>query len=436
MHTYEDIGVQIPEILLPKPGIDLNKWAVIACDQYTSQPDYWQRVDEYIGAAKSTMRLILPEVYLESRDVDERVQSIQKTMRDYVAQDLFSHSRGLVYLERRRGNLTRKGILLALDLECYDYHKGSQSLIRASEATIQERIPPRLKIRDGASLETPHIMILINDAQKTVIEPLAAEKDKFPVLYDFDLMMDSGHLQGYVVNAPRQVNQVIFALRQLAGLSGPVGKNTPPLLFAVGDGNHSMATAKAYWEKIKSHVSADHPARYALVEIVNLFDEGLIFEPIHRVLFNLRGDIQTELLNYFSGKIQFIKQDDQNEIFNNVKNAKNKPGLHTLGLIMPGETNILEIQEPAVFLPVTLIQGFVEKVLKDGFAEKADYIHDDDAVTELAMKPGNAAIVLPAFDKSQLFPTVIEDGNLPKKSFSMGEARDKRFYLECRKIQI
>ena len=434
MQTFEDIGVQIPEVLLPQSGIDQKRWAVIACDQYTSQPDYWQKVGEYVGAGESTLHLILPEVYLESEDVGERVSKIREKMVEYQQKQIFSACRDLVYLERRRGDLTRKGIMLALDLERYNYQKGSQSLIRASEATIPERIPPRLKIRDGASLELPHIMILINDAKMTVIEPLTANKAQFPVLYDFDLMMDSGHLQGFAVNSPERINGVIDALRNLV-------KNDPtssaaPLLFAVGDGNHSMATAKAYWEKIKSQVAADHPARYAMVEVVNLFDDGLIFEPIHRVLFGLRGDIRHELEAYFSGTIQYTQVANHGEMISKVRNAVTKAGVHTFGFISPGESNVIDIHDQTANLPVTAIQGFVEKLMKDGFVEKVDYVHDDEAVCELGAKMGNAAFYLPAIDKSQLFPTVIKDGNLPRKAFSMGQARDKRFYMECRKIQI
>ncbi len=440
MRTFEEIGIQIPEVLLPKAGSDLKRWAVIACDQYTSQPEYWQKVADYVGTTASTLHLILPEVYLESEDSGKRVEAIQKMMLEYQHQGIFTPCNDLIYVERRRGNLTRKGILLALDLERYDYKKGSQSLIRATEATIQERIPPRLKIRDGAPLELPHIMILINDAKKTVIEPLTKSKAQFPVLYDFDLMMESGHLQGFAVNSPEIIAGVADALRKLAGLDQSfqkegLGNTTPPLLFAVGDGNHSMATAKAYWEKIKPNVAPNHPARYALVEVVNLFDDGLIFEPIHRLLFGLHGDIKSALEKAFPGKVHYSRVGSHSEMIARVRSLQADTDKHVVGFVAAGEISIVEIRDPSANLPVMTIQGFVENILKDGLVEKADYIHDDDALFDLGQEPGNAGFFMPAIDKTQLFPTVIKDGNLPRKAFSMGQALDKRFYMECKKIE-
>ncbi|HEX5943507.1 MAG TPA: DUF1015 domain-containing protein, partial [Anaerolineales bacterium] len=303
MKIINDLGIQIPQVYLPRTGTDLTKWAVIACDQFTSQPEYWNEVEKIVGDAPSTLNLTFPEVYLEKPDGDERIKNIQATMRKYMDEGVLQPHDGLVYVERTVDGKTRKGIVLCLDLESYDYNKGSSSLIRATEGTIVDRLPPRMKIREGATIELPHILVLIDDPNRTVIEPLGAAKSKLETLYDFDLMLDSGHLAGYAVNDELE-NQVVEALRALASpetfaAKYGIGMDQPVLLFAMGDGNHSLATAKAIWEKIKSQVGMDHPARYALVEIENVHDEGLEFEPIHRVLFGLKKDLFTELEKTF-----------------------------------------------------------------------------------------------------------------------------------------
>ena len=256
-----------------------------------------------VGDAPSTLNLTLPEVYLEKPGEAERIQNIQATMREYLDEGILQPREGLIYVERTVGGKTRKGMMLCLDLERYDYTKGSTSLIRATEGTIVERLPPRMKIRQGAALELPHILVLIDDPQRTVIEPVGAAKAELEKLYDFDLMLDSGHLTGYAVSE-RLEAQVVAALRGLAkpetfAAKYGIGKDEPVLLFAMGDGNHSLATAKAIWEKIKPQVGMDHPARYALVEIENVHDEGLEFEPIHRVLFGLKKDFFAALKKYF-----------------------------------------------------------------------------------------------------------------------------------------
>ena len=299
MKIHNDIGIMIPQIYLPNPGTDLTKWAVIACDQFTSEPEYWHSVEQIVGDAPSTLKLTFPEVYLEKPGEAERIRSIQATMRKYLEDGILQPRDGLIYVERTVSGKTRKGVLLCLDLEHYDYTKGSRSLIRATEGTIVERLPPRIKVREGAPLELPHILVLIDDPQRKVIEPLGAAKSKFEKLYDFDLMLDSGHLTGYAVNADFE-DKVIGALRALAkpdtfAAKYDVGKNEPVLLFAMGDGNHSLATAKAIWEKMKPQVGMEHPSRYALVEIENVHDEGSDFEPIHRVLFGLKKDLLAEL---------------------------------------------------------------------------------------------------------------------------------------------
>ena len=299
------LGVQMPKILLPKPGIDLAKWAVIACDQFTSEPEYWQQVAETVGDAPSTYHITLPEIYLDTPEEDRRVQQIRAHMQDYLDRDLFVEHEGFILVERTVGGKTRYGLMLALDLEQYDYNKGSTSLIRATEGTILERIPPRVRIRSGAPLELPHILVLIDDPARTVIEPLVAARAELPKLYDFELMLGSGHLRGYSVADPVRTTQASTALAQLAAPTVFADKYSlapgrAVLLFAMGDGNHSLATAKAIWEQIKAREGvSDHPARYALVEVENIHDVGLAFEPIHRVIFDVKDDFTAALGRFY-----------------------------------------------------------------------------------------------------------------------------------------
>jgi len=437
MKIISELGIQIPQVYLPQKGTDLMKWAVIACDQFTSQPEYWKDVEAIVGAAPSTLNLTFPEVYLEQPGGDARIQSVQTTMRKYMEEGILQPHDGLVYVQRTVAGKTRKGIVLCLDLEAYDYNKGSSSLIRATEGTIVDRLPPRIKIREGAALELPHILVLIDDPDRTVIEPLGAAKSSFEKLYDFDLMLESGHLAGYAVNDELE-NKVVEALR---GLANPetfaakygIGKDEPVLLFAMGDGNHSLATAKAIWEKVKPHVGMDHPSRYALVEIENVHDEGLEFEPIHRVLFSLKKDLFTELEKTFGAKLTYKPVPSAEDMVKAVDSAKG--GKQAIGLVGGGKGfGVLEIANASSNLPVGTIQPFLDTFLKEGGAEKIDYVHGEDVTVKLGSQPNNAGFYLPGMNKSDLFKTVILDGALPRKTFSMGEAREKRFYMEARKI--
>ena len=439
MKIYDDIGVQTPQVYLPKPGTDLTRWAVIACDQFTSQPEYWQKVEEFVGEAPSTLNLVLPEVYLEKPGEAERIQHIQASMREYLDKGTLLPREGLIYVERSAAGRTRKGIMLCLDLERYDYTKGSSSLIRATEGTIIERLPPRMKIRQGAALELPHILVLIDDPKRTVIEPLESSKKSLEKIYDFELMLGSGHLQGYSVGEKMEA-QVIEALRELAkpevfAAKYGVGKNKPVLLFAMGDGNHSLATAKAVWEKMKPQVGLDHMARYALVEIENVHDEGLEFEPIHRVLFGLKKNIFSAMQQYFGAKINFKQAANAHEMVERV--GKVRGAKQTIGIVSDGgwtSFGVAEITNPSCNLPVGTLQAFLDAFMKDGGAEKIDYVHGEEVVCKLGAQAGNAGFYIPVMNKSDLFKTVILDGALPRKTFSMGEAKEKRFYMEARKI--
>lgn len=438
MKIISDIGIQIPQVYLPKPGIDLQKWAVIACDQFTSEPEYWNEVEKIVGDAPSTLRLTFPEVYLEGEGGDERIKNIQSAMEKYMDEGVLQPHDGFVYVERQTPHgKTRKGLMLCLDLERYDYNKGSSSLIRATEGTIVDRLPPRIKIREGALLEFPHILVLIDDPNKTVIEPLTAAKEKFEKLYDFETMLGSGHLAGFAVNSKYE-NQVVEALRGLASPETFASKydldsNLPILLFAMGDGNHSLATAKAIWEKVKGEVGMNHPARYALVEVENVHDEALEFEPIHRVLFGLKKDIFAEMASFFGANYKYTAVANGEEMIRRVDHADGPNQL--IGAVGGGKQfGVIEIANPPTHLAVGTLQSFLDPFVKNGGAEKIDYVHGEDVVERLSLQSGNVGFYLAGMHKNELFKTVILDGALPRKTFSMGEAKEKRFYMEARKI--
>jgi len=337
--------------------------------------------------------------------------------------------------------------MVAVDLEKYDYSKASESLIRATEDTIVERLPPRIKIREKALIELPHIMVLIDDPKKTVIEPLANVKTKLHELYDFDLMLNSGHLAGYLVDDAEIEVGIVKALHKLAE---PAAfnkkydlKNKKTLLFAVGDGNHSLATAKAIWEKKKQEAKTKNktklmndPARYALVELVNVHDSGLHFEPIHRVLFGVKKDVLSEMKNVFKSKFSYKKAKDQESVIKEIDSQKKgkENEIQKIGFFSAKECGVIEISKPQANLAVGTLQIFLDKFLKEKKAENIDYVHGKDVVLQLGTKQGSAGFYLPAMEKSELFKTVIVDGALSRKTFSMGAADEKRFYMESRKI--
>lgn len=437
MKSYNSIGVQSPKILLPDQHIDPHTWAVIACDQFTSQPEYWQRVEKKVGSAPSTLRMILPETYLGKPDEPARIVRTQQAMQNYLDSDVFVTHEGFILVERTVNGRTRTGLMLALDLERYDFSAGSQSLIRATEGTILDRLPPRMRIREGALLELPHILVLIDDPSCTVIEPLLEYRSRMKKLYDFDLMFDSGHLAGYAVSDPDMEKGVVRALEKLTdpntfypryGVSADKGI----LLFAVGDGNHSLATAKSIWEKIKGQVGMNHPARFALVEIENLHNDALEFEPIHRILFGIKQPILPALQETFGKNITIEQMPSYDFLTDLVQEPAE--GLQRLGLLQDKSCYLLTIRNPEHNLPVGTLQGFLDGWLKQGNAESIDYVHGSDVLQDLGCQEGCAGFFVPAMQKSDLFKTVIINGVLPRKTFSMGEAREKRFYMECKRI--
>lgn len=443
MLKKNDIGVMAPNILLPKRGIDYTLWATVACDQYTSEPEYWEDVERLVGDAPSTLHLMLPELYLEKPGEEERIASIRAKMQEYLENGILEEKGcGFVLVERIANGRSRKGLVLALDLEHYDYNKGSTTLIRASEGTIVERIPPRQKIRRGAPIEMPHIIVLIDDPEKTVIEPLFDKVNEIGAekLYDFDLMKNGGHITGYFINDEATLNSIVDKLKALKkDVDG-----LPPLLFALGDGNHSFATAKANWEELKQTLSPaeqeNHPARYALVELENLHDDGIIFEPIHRVLFDIppRETLAT-LKDYLSKHCEVCEMYitfDKDELNEHIKKYRRYKNIHVLPFVAQGYYGSFVVLNPEAQLEVGSLQVALDAMIADGFFKKSqiDYVHGDDVVFRLANEKRNLGFLLPPMGKNKLFTTVMREGALPRKTFSMGEAHEKRYYLECKKI--
>ncbi len=406
------------DILLPRTDA-IEKWAVIACDQFTSDPNYWERVRQNTSGALSTFHLVLPESELGTPREAEHIAAINEAMSRYMRESVFEEYRdSFVYVERTLENGTvRKGLVGMVDLEAYDYTPGAASAIRATERTVPERIPPRQRVRRDAPIELPHILMLCDDHEKVLIDPVAAKKDTLRKLYDFDLMEGGGHIRGWLVDG-RNVEEFSDALTRYTAAAGEKYKDLSgvPFVFAVGDGNHSLATAKSCYEELKaSHPGQDfsrHPARYALVELENIHDEAQVFEPIHRVVFHCDPVLMLATLH---------------------NTACAKDGFPVQWYVGT-QSGTACLDRAKGQLAVGILQSFLDDYLRENPGE-VDYIHDDDALIRLSRKSGAIGFRLPAMEKSQLFRGVIADGVLPRKTFSMGHAREKRYYMEARRIR-
>ena len=400
--------VVAPHILLPNKKVDMNAFAVIACDQFTSQVDYWDSLKKEIGNKPSTFNMMFPEAYLGKVDEKKYIDNINSTIDKYLSDGtLVDEGECFILVDRKTSEVERRlGLVIAIDLEDYTYQKGVKSLIRASEATIVERIPPRLKIRENAPVELPHILFLFDDKDESIIEPLYKDRAKLEKVYDFELNKNGGHLTGYKVKDTASVISKFEALLK---------KNNNGLLFIVGDGNHSLATAKAHWDKIKVNLSKEerlsHPARYALVEALNIYDKGLIFEPIHRVVFNPSSSFVSELSKRLGGEFKsftYTKEGGKKEL----PMPKNGPKCYKI------------------------VQSYIDEYLANHPESSVDYIHDEDQLIEVAdNNPNSVAIKMPALTKGDIFDYIAADDVLPRKSFSMGHATEKRYYLESKRIK-
>ncbi len=396
--------IKAPRILLPNPTIDLSKWSVIACDQFTSEPEYWQQLSDSILDSPSSLHLIFPEVYL-GKNEEDTIQKINQNMKKYLKDNLFVDAGECFVLVNRKTEFKnqRLGLVISVDLEAYDYSEKSQSLIRATEKTVISRIPPRVKIRKDALIELPHVQLLMDDRELHIIENLYEKRNQLEKIYDFELNMNGGHLKGYKIS---DTSSIINQLNQL------IKDN---MLFIVGDGNHSLATAKACWEMIKPSLNEEqkniHPSRYAMVELINIHDEGLEFEPIHRVIFDANED-------FIPGLKELAKGNSECFYYTKI-NGKT---------LLPLTENAPEA--------IRLVQDYIDSYLHANPNTSVDYVHGEDSLLSICKKHANAiGITLPPIDKNDIFDYVAHFGVLPRKSFSMGEASEKRYYLECRKIK-
>ncbi len=404
------------DILLPDfEKNEGSRWSVIACDQFTSENEYWEETERIVGNAPSALRLILPELYLGKND-EERIGAIHKAMDDYKENVLKVHKDSMIYLRRTcPTGKVREGLVGKIDLEAYDYNKGAKTPVRATEGTVLERIPPRVRVRRGASLELPHVMLLIDDAENRLFSLL--EEKRGERAYAFPLMQGGGAVEGFFVDRSTQET----ALSVLDGLSGHGG-----LVFAVGDGNHSLASAKAYYEELKATLgeekAKDHPARYALAEIVNIHSEALVFEPIYRVVFGAdRADLLSEMKKFADAQAGDIP---------------------TQAVTVVYQENGKECKEDFTFpigahtLTVGTLQIFLDEYIKKNKGVEVDYIHDESSLLSLASREGAVGFLFDGMKKEELFSAVAHDGALPRKTFSMGVAREKRYYLEAREISL
>ena len=411
------------DILLPE-NADMSKWAVIACDQYTSEPEYWEDVTKIVGDEPSTLKVTLPEIYLEEDNVAEKIAEVNEEMKKLINNNFFRTLKdSLIYVERIQADgRIRKGLMGKVDLEDYSFAKDSQTLIRATEGTVLERIPPRVKVRENAPLELPHIMLLIDDDKKEIIEGLTDKVSEEDKVYDTDLMKNGGHIKGYKLN-DELIEKVLEGIGELADKEKFEQKynvkDKGVLLFSVGDGNHSLATAKTCYENLKKTLTKEeyenHPARYALVEVVNLHSDALDFEPIHRVVFGVNPEHMMEELK------RFYETSEEGEG-------------QVIQYVYKGKKGKIVIKNPKSNLAVGSLQMFIDEYLKKN-GGKVDYIHGEETTEKLGEQEGNIGFLLPNMHKSELFKTVILDGALPRKTFSMGHSYDKRYYLEARKIK-
>lgn len=404
---FRNQPIVAPDFLLPRKGIDLSKWAVVACDQFTSSPEYWNELRSYIDDEPSAYNMILPEVYLDSTK-DQTFNQIYDAMKEYLKDGtLQSIGSSFLLVERITNlNVKRLGLMVAIDLETYNYEEGSKPLIRTTEKTIIERIPPRVKIREKAPLELSHIMLLINDRKLKIIEKLYEKRSSLKKRYDFVLNMMGGHIRGYQIFDTDPIVEQFYNL---------IEDENDPILAVVGDGNHSLATAKAHWENIKKGLTIleqkDHPARFAMVEIVNIYDPGLEFEGIHRVLFNVQDDFLIDLFHA-------VDKDAETWVYTK--------DLGKEEFYIPKST--AEAYEQ--------IQTYIDRYMKHHPNVTIDYIHGEDELVRICNNNPNAVgIKMPTLAKKDLFPFIQTGKVLPRKSFSMGSATAKRYYLESRRIR-
>ena len=452
MQDFGRLAIEVPEVLLPAPWVDVSRWAVIACDQHTSEPEFWRQVEEFVGDSPSTLRLILPEAFLAGDGADageDPVPGIHGRMREYLDGGVFGPpAPRFIYLERSTPRAPRRrGLVVALDLEQYDFQEGARSLVRASESTVQERLPARIAVRRGAPLELPHAIVLVDDPEATVIEPVGDRFSARPPLYDADLMLGAGRVRGWAVEDEAALASIHAALTEQARPEAYQQRygvaDSDVLLFAVGDGNHALAAARSLWQELRAGLGEDeaatHPARYALVELVNVHDPGVVFEPIHRLVFGVDpGALLEALPDWFDDQgstCRFERAEDHAVLRTRLGELRRDPALHALGTVTAEGLGVMAISEPKSSLAVESLQGFLDAYTASLRDARVDYIHGESAVRGLCAEPDRVGFLLPPMRKDELFGTLVREGALPPKTFSLGEADEKRFYLEARSLR-
>ena len=405
--------VEIPEILLPKDNIDYSKWSVIACDQFTSQVDYWEDVKEQVKDSKSTLNLIFPEAYLKNNNKKEVINSINSAMYDYLNSDTFYSVNNFIFVDREiyRG-IHRYGLMVAIDLEAYDYAPKSPLAIKATERVVPERLPVRIEIRKDAPIELPHIILLMDDVKNKIFNSIKNDTNNLKKLYDFDLMKNGGNIKGFEVLNSQKIKEELLALCSKDNMKNRYNVDEGEILFVVGDGNHSLATAKECWNNIKKNLTnkerENHPARFALCELQNLHDEAILFEPIHRVMFNTDEDF-----------IDYLKANMQGE--------------GKLDVFYNDKTYVLDVDKDPT-KAIAQIQSTIDNYLSIHKEVEIDYIHGDEYTKDIAIKNNAVAIFMPKINKESLFDYVLKNGVMPRKSFSIGDAENKRYYFECHRV--
>lgn len=419
--TYENLGILPANLLLPAEQVEMEKWACVACDQYTSQPEYWEKVAQIVGDAPSCLKLVLPECYLP--ETEARVPLIHAEMARYAADGTLQQrvTEGFVLVERTTESGSRLGLVCVCDLEQYDY-TGKKCLVRPTEQTITARLPARLAIRRKAPMELSHILLLLDDPMQSVLEPLHFKRSQLTPLYDFPLMQGGGHLTGWAVTDAEDVSAVMEAIAALKSTLGP-----DPLLFAVGDGNHSLATAKARWEELKPSLTpeeqANHPARFAMVEVENIHDRALQFEPIHRIVTGVDPNaLMQDWSDYCLARGMEL-------------NGRLTPEEQTVTVVYAGCEMTAAVARPEGAIPCATLQTYLDDFLARHPEAEIDYIHGDDVLRSLSGAEDAIGFLLPPLHKADFFSAVTALGILPRKTFSMGHAHEKRFYMECRTIR-
>jgi uncharacterized protein (DUF1015 family) len=423
----EQVGILFPEILIPDKKINKQKWPVIACDQFTSNEDYWIKTSRTVGGAPSTLHIIVPEAHLTDPDVEERIGHAKQTMSDYIEDGVLVRlPQGAMLVERETPFGTRIGLVLAVDLEKYEIDYRKKPLIRATEQTVAERLPIRMRLREGSVIECPHVMLLIDDLKDTVIGPVYDAKDQLPKMYDTPLMMGGGHLKGWFVEEPTLLNGIVSALEQLKRSA------RDGMLFAVGDGNHSLASAKGIWDQHKAKLTEEErendPLRYALVEVVNLYDNGITMHPIHRVLFNVDVPVVLNMLVSILNK----QGQEASMIYTRGTRIQPKEGVQIIRFESKMSKGHIEVRKPKHDILTQTLTLALDTLLEQLPRARVDYIHGDEELHNLVKGHSCLGFLMEPMRKDELFDAVVTYGVLPRKAFSMGVAEEKRYYYECR----